>query len=65
MLPITSSTLCLQNAQPSHLLGNFDLDMNVVVSITVAVYPGNPLSTHPNLLVSLDARGDLGKDRED
>lgn len=41
------------------LLWNSDLDMNVVVAISIAINPGDSFPSHANLLVCLNPRRNL------
>lgn len=41
------------------LLWNSNFDVNVVVAIAIAINPGDSFSSHANLLVSLNPRGNL------
>lgn len=45
----------------SLLLGHFDLDVDVVVSVAIATYAGNSFTTQTDLLVRLNPRRNLDK----
>lgn len=49
----------LGHSLSEHLLWNFDLDMNVVVAIAIAINPGDAFSRQANPLVGLNPRRDL------
>lgn len=45
-----------------HSLGNTNLDVYVVIPVSIAVDPWDAFPTHPNLLVGLRAWGDLERE---